>query len=87
MELKTPQKLAQFLLLTYQDRAEEMLAEAAAVELVRMGALSGKRAAELLDMSWPEFDEVLARHDVPTLDITLEELQDGNAVFKRLRAS
>lgn len=85
--MKTPAKLAEFLRLTYHERAEEMLAQAAAVELVRMGAVSGRRAADLLEMSWPDFDQVLAQHDVPTLDITLEELHQEDSVFERLRNS
>ena len=47
----TAKKLTQFLSDTYQDKAEEVLVESAAVELVRMGALSSRRAAELLEMS------------------------------------
>lgn len=59
----------------FPENAEEMLATAAVVELVRLGTVSVGKAAEVLEMNREDFDQILADHGVPTLDVTSAEVR------------
>jgi len=58
----------------FQDQASTVMAEAAVVELVRSGGISAGKGAELLGLTRWAFDDLLGRHNVPSLELSPEEL-------------
>lgn len=61
---------------TFRDQASAIMAEAAVIELVRSGAISAGKGAELLGLTRWAFDDLLAKHDVLSLELSLDELAD-----------
>lgn len=61
---------------TFRDQASAIMAEAAVIELVRSGAISAGKGAELLGLTRWVFDDLLAKHDVLSLELSPDELAD-----------
>lgn len=57
-----------------EEAAREEVKRLTVVELVRKHVVSAGKGAELLDMNRWDFEDLLAAHDVPSLDISPEEL-------------
>jgi len=72
---------------TWQDKAEEVLAELAIAELVRQGRISPGTASKLLGMDRWQFADVLAKYNVPSLDVTAEEVHEEAQRLRKLRAA
>lgn len=77
LEVNRPkfQRISEFFEQTYADKAEDVFLQSAVLEQVRTGALSSGRAAKLLGLDRWQFSELLAEHDVPSTDLTPEELE------------
>lgn len=74
----------------FNEQAAEVMAEAAVVELLRIGKLSAGKGAQLLGLTRAEFEEVLSKHDVPSFDLLpgetmAEHLARGDEAFRRIR--
>lgn len=72
---------------TLKDRAEQTLAEVGVAELVRQGVISSGKGAKLLGLDRWEFDELLARCNVPSLDLTMDELKEEEERLRMLRSA
>ena len=70
-----------------KDQAEQTLAEVGVAELVRQGVLSSGKAARLLGLDRWEFAELLARYNVPSVDLSLDELQEEEERLRMLRSA
>lgn len=57
-----------------EEAAREDLRKLSVVEAVRRHFVSRGQAADLLGVSLWDIDEILAEHNVPTLELTPEEL-------------
>jgi predicted HTH domain antitoxin len=68
------QRISGFFQQAYSDKADDVFLQSAILEQVRRGVLSSGKAAELLGQSRWEFAELMTAHDVPSLDVTVEEL-------------
>ncbi|MBM4322831.1 MAG: hypothetical protein FJ115_04645 [Deltaproteobacteria bacterium] len=49
--------------------------EAAVMELLRKGKISQGKAAELLDVSRYDLFDLMAKHDIPAIEMTRERLK------------
>jgi predicted HTH domain antitoxin len=58
-----------------ENRLVRTLSYLSVVELVREGKLSAGKASELLELTRWELMDLLARHDVPTVNFSKEELE------------
>jgi len=70
-------------LLGSEDAACRHLRRAAVLDLVKRHAISQGRAAELLEMSLWEFQELMAETDVPVVDLTEPELKEGQGSLQK----
>ncbi|MBV6418480.1 MAG: hypothetical protein CMLOHMNK_03344 [Steroidobacteraceae bacterium] len=61
---------------TFRDQASTIMAEAAVIELVRSGAISAGKGGDLLGLTRWAFDDLLAKHNVLSLELSAEELAD-----------
>lgn len=61
---------------TFRDQASAIMAEAAVIELVRSGAISAGKGSELLGLTRWVFDDLLAKHNVLSLELSADELAD-----------
>lgn len=50
---------------TYKDRADQVMAESAVLELVRQHEVSAAKGAELLGMYLGDFIDLMGKHHVP----------------------
>jgi predicted HTH domain antitoxin len=50
--------------------------EAVVLELLREGKISQGKAAELLEISRNNLFDLMAKHDIPVMDMTEEELKE-----------
>lgn len=50
--------------------------EAVVLELLREGKISQGKAAELLEISRNNLFDLMAKHDIPVMDLTEEELKE-----------
>ena len=67
----------------WHEKAEEILAEVGVAELVRLGVISTGSGSTLLGMDRWEFMHVLAKYDVPSIDVTLEEVEEEAARLRQ----
>jgi len=74
LAVELPESVVQKLGQTTQDAARH-LAELAYIELFRQGEVSSGWAAEQLGIDKDDFLDLLARHDVPYIDMSEEELR------------
>ena len=67
----------------YRGNTDHVLFEAALMDFVRRGVISGGKAAELLGVSRWELPELLADHDVYTVAYAKEVLDTESATLRR----
>jgi len=70
----------------WHEKAEEVLAEVAVTELVRQGIISSGIGAKLLSMDRWQFTDVLAKYNVPSIEVTLEEVKEEAERLRMLRS-
>jgi predicted HTH domain antitoxin len=58
-----------------EKQAPQMIKEALLMELVRLGRISSGKAAELLGVSRWDIYDVMARYEVPAIQLSPEELK------------
>ena len=69
----------------WHDKAEDMLSELAVAELIRQGVISSGVGSKLLGLDRWQFVDVLAKYNVPSIDITMDELkEEEQRLLKRL---
>ena len=68
-----------------KDKLEEEALKAVVMQLIRDHKISQGKGAELLGMNRWDFYNLLAQNNIPTIDITTEELDEENEVFKNLQ--
>ena len=66
----------------FKEDADVVLLEGALFDLVRRGVISGGKAAELLGVSRWNLPDMLARHDVDTIDYSKDELDREAEAFR-----
>ena len=84
VQLELPEELARRLDPTGADLAARVL-EAVVLRLFEEKAISSGRAAELLGVTKDDFLEVLARHNVPYFNQTVEEVLSDARVAAEAR--
>jgi len=62
-----------------EEAAREEVKRLTVVELVRKHVISAGKGAEMLGMNRWDFEALLAAHDVPSLDVSAEELDEDLA--------
>jgi predicted HTH domain antitoxin len=60
----------------FRERASDVMAEVGIIELVRAGTISAGKGAEVLGLTRWAFEDLLARHNVPSLELSSEELTE-----------
>jgi len=60
----------------FRERASDVMAEVAVVELVRAGVISEGKASEVLGITRWAFEDRLVRYNVPSIDLSTEELAE-----------
>ncbi len=65
----------------WHDKAEDVLSEVAVAELIRQGVISSGVGSKLLGMDRWQFVDVLERYNVPSTDVTLDELKEEEQRF------
>lgn len=83
-------ELVEFFRDEFHEQAAEVMAEAAVIELLRIGKLSAGKSAQLLGLTRGEFEEVLSKHDVPSFELLpgetmAEHLASGEEALRRIR--
>jgi predicted HTH domain antitoxin len=58
--------------------------ETIVLELLRKGEISQGKAAELLGINRYEMFDLMARHDIPAFDYSVEELDKGMKTMDKL---
>lgn len=84
LEFPRHERVVDFFEDTYREAPGDAMAVAAVLQLVRSGGLSSGKAAELLGMSRWDLADLLAEHDVPSIDLTMEELAEEEATLRRV---
>lgn len=69
------------------DKVEEEARKAVVLEWVRTHKISQGKGAELLGMNRWDFYKLLGQYNVPTVDVTVEELEEGSVNLKRAMES
>lgn len=72
---------------TLHEQAEQTLAEVGVAELVRQGIISSGKGAKLLGLDRWEFADLLARYNVPSVDLTIDELKEEEERLRMLRSA
>ena len=60
----------------FRERASDVMAEVAVVELVRAGIISEGKASEVLGITRWALEDHLVRYNVPSIDLSTEELAE-----------
>ena len=76
-------KVVEYFRNSFKERADQVMAEAAVLELVRRREVSTSLAAELLGLPLSDFLEVLAKHGIPYFT---EQPRDTEDLLHQYRA-
>jgi predicted HTH domain antitoxin len=76
LQVSIPDELLE--LLGSREAASEHLRRAAVLELVKRQTISQGKGAELLGVSLWEFRDIMAEADVPVVDLSADELDEGH---------
>jgi predicted HTH domain antitoxin len=60
----------------FRERASDVMAEVAVIELVRAGAISEGKGSEVLGITRWAFEDLLVKHNVPSIELSAEELAE-----------
>lgn len=82
LNVKFPKNLLVFF--GSKDKLEEEAVKAVVLELVRSHKISQGKGAELLKMNRWDFYDLLSLHNIATVDITPEELDEGEESLKHI---
>lgn len=84
-------ELVEFFRDEFHEHAADVMAEAAVIELLRIGKITAGKGAHLLGLSRSEFEEVLTKHEFPSFELLPDEtmaehLSRGDEAFRRIRS-
>lgn len=78
-----PSKVRTFFRDKFKQDADRMIEETAVLELVRRAVLSQGKAAELLGLSRWQLADLMARYDVPSFELLLDESMEQHVTSGR----
>lgn len=86
VKVSIPEEMIKLLDATGDD-LEARVRETLLLHLFHQGAVSSRKAAELLGISWDAFLDLLREHEIPYFDMTEEELLEDLRVAREARTS